>query len=95
MTDIVQLKYASGLPFYPQTHINAVLGLDQVQDKNFEFDQLTPSASWTITHNLGKMPAVTIVDSAGNKVIGEIQYIDLNTVVLSFSAAFAGKAYMN
>lgn len=45
--------------------------------------------------NLGKRPAVTVVDSAGTVVIGEVDYLDDNTVRLTFCAAFSGTAYFN
>ena len=47
------------------------------------------------THGLGKRPSVTVVDSAGTAVIGEIEYLDDNTVRLTFCAAFSGTAYCN
>lgn len=50
---------------------------------------------WTVAHNLGKRPAVTVVDSAGTVVIGEVDYLDDNTVRLTFCAAFSGTAYFN
>ena len=37
----------------------------------YTFTQPTPSASWSVTHNMNKYPSVTIVDSAGNIVEGE------------------------
>lgn len=53
------------------------------------------SKVWTVAHNLGKRPAVTVVDSAGTVVIGEVDYLDDNTVRLTFCAAFSGTAYFN
>ncbi len=58
-------------------------------------DQGTPSDIWTITHNLNKYPAATVVDSANSEVIGEIQYTNLNTLTVTFSSPFSGKAYLN
>jgi hypothetical protein len=52
-------------------------------------------ATWTITHNLGKYPGVMIVDTGGNVVIGEVRYVSLNQLVITFSAAFSGKAYLS
>ncbi|MCQ2010539.1 hypothetical protein NOM01_10980 [Sporolactobacillus sp. STSJ-5] len=95
MTDIRQIKDPDGTTWYPQTHAEAVVGLDKKLDKTYEYSQLTPSDTWNITHNLGKMPSVAIVDSSGTQVIGEVQYTDLNNLTVSFSAAFAGKAYLN
>lgn len=36
-----------------------------------------------------------VVDSAGTVVIGEVDYLDDNTVRLTFCAAFSGTAYFN
>lgn len=57
--------------------------------------QLSPEATWDVTHNLGKRASVSVVDSGENIVIGEVQYLDDNSVRITFSAAFAGKAYFN
>lgn len=57
--------------------------------------QTLASAEWNITHNLGKNPSVSIVDSAEEEVIGEVQHIDVNSLIIRFSAAFSGKAYLN
>ena len=64
-------------------------------DKNFEYNQLSASASWSITHNLLKFPSVTVLDSSGNTVFGDIVYNDNRTLTLTFSAAFTGTAYLN
>lgn len=50
---------------------------------------------WTIHHNLNNYPSVGVIDSAGNIVIGDVRYEDRNTVVITFKAAFSGKAYLN
>jgi hypothetical protein len=64
-------------------------------DANYVHSQGAPSATWTINHNLGKHPSVTVVDSGDNVVIGEVMYIDANNLTLNFSAPFGGKAYLN
>jgi hypothetical protein len=64
-------------------------------DKNFVFTQNVASSTWVITHNLGKYPSVSIVDSADTKVNGDIQYDSINQVTVSFRSAFAGKAFLN
>ena len=71
----------------------AELGI--VNDKNFVYVQATSSNIWEITHDLNKYPAVTVVDSGGSVVIGEIVYIDKNNVRITFASAFSGKAYFN
>lgn len=57
--------------------------------------QTTSSLQWTVTHNLNCFPSVTIVDSSNNEVIGEVEYINPNSLNITFSAAFSGKAYLN
>ena len=58
-------------------------------------NQASASATWTITHNLDQYPSVTVVDSAGSVVIGNIFYASEDQIVISFSGSFAGKAYLN
>lgn len=65
------------------------------QDKFYEHNQISPSLTWIINHNLGKYPSVTITDSAGTQVIGDVKHESINKVTISFSAQFAGKAFLN
>jgi hypothetical protein len=58
-------------------------------------NQGAASASWNITHNLGKYPSVSVVDSANTKVYGGVVYNSVNQVTLVFSSAFSGKAFLN
>ena len=66
-----------------------------IHDKHYTHTQSVASASWTITHNLNKYPSVTVVDSAGSVVVGDVQYLSLNDVVITFSGPFSGTAYLN
>lgn len=61
----------------------------------YTHQQLIPATVWTIVHNLGKYPSVTVIDSAGTEVEGDVQFTDTNTIVITFSSAFAGKASLN
>lgn len=62
---------------------------------SYTHDQSVAGASWTINHNMNKYPSVAIVDSANSAVIGEVQYLDANSLTVSFKYAFKGKAYLN
>lgn len=64
-------------------------------DLNYIFDQPFASDTWTITHGLNKYPSVTVVDTAGDEVSGAVKYINANQLVVTFSAIFSGKAYLN
>jgi hypothetical protein len=57
--------------------------------------QDTASDAWQVAHNLGKRPSVTVVDSAGTVVIGTVQHVDANNLVISFGSPFAGEAILN
>jgi len=57
--------------------------------------QSASASTWTISHNLGFFPSVSVVDNGGNLVIGDVLYITENQVSISFSASFGGKAYFS
>lgn len=64
-------------------------------DKHYIHNQIKSSNVWTIQHNLDKYPSVIIVDSSNSVVIGDITFIDKNSIIVSFVAEFSGKAYLN
>lgn len=68
---------------------------DKLSDKRYTHNQLASSSEWLIEHNLEKYVSVTVVDSAGTTVIGDVEHIDTNTVKLTFTAPFSGEAFMN
>ena len=64
-------------------------------DAHYMHTQGTAEANWVVSHNLNKKPSVTVVDSMDNIVHGEVEYLNNNTVSLTFAGAFSGKAYFN
>lgn len=66
-----------------------------IGDKNYLHTQVAPASTWTIVHNLGKYPAVAIIDSAGDLVHGDVHYDSTNQVTLTFGSAFSGTASLN
>lgn len=79
----------------PDQHpISSITGLTEAL-ATFIFEQGVSSDVWQIEHNLNKYPAVSVVDSAGNEVIAEVTYNDLNNITITMQAAFKGKAYLN
>lgn len=58
--------------------------------------QPTPSATWTIVHNLGvsKVPTVVLDSSPTSPVFTNVEFPDLNTTVLEFPSAESGWAYI-
>lgn len=61
----------------------------------YTHEQIAPAQTWTIFHGLGRFPGVTVVDSANNVVIGDVQYVSEDEIKIAFTAAFAGKVYLS
>lgn len=76
-----------------QTQIDSII--QHGGDLHYVYTQASPSSDWTIQHNLGKYPSITVEDSAGSDVIGDWEYVDVNNVILHFAGGFSGKAYLN
>jgi hypothetical protein len=65
------------------------------QELGYVHIQEVASATWSITHGLGFVPNITVVDTAGTVVEGSYNYPNSNTVVLTFVGAFSGRAYLS
>jgi hypothetical protein len=71
-------------------------GVPGPSGQSYEHDQSVPSAVWTIPHGLGFFPGgILVLDTLGRSVVGQPSYPDANTLVLTFSAAFSGTAYLS
>jgi hypothetical protein len=57
--------------------------------------QGSPANVWVINHSLDKYCSVTIVDSGGNVVVGNVQYNSPSQITVTFESEFSGKAYLN
>lgn len=67
----------------------------EATSKTYVYEQGIASERWDIVHNLNKYPSVTVIDSAGDQVFANLNYVDENELVLDFGAEFTGKAYLN
>ena len=71
-----------------------------IGDITYTHNQSTTSDTWTITHNLHRFPSVTVVDSGGTIVRGNVVYNSNKQLTITFfqggsALAFQGKAYLN
>lgn len=57
--------------------------------------QNTPLTQWSITHNLNFYPNITVFNSAGNQVEGNVTHIDETSLTITFSTAVSGKAHLS
>lgn len=77
----------------PNQVLNLVLPVNNVSTR-YVYTQATPSTTWVINHTLGGYPSVSVVDSAKTVVFGEVTYQSTSQVVVNFSTAFSGFAYL-
>jgi hypothetical protein len=61
----------------------------------YVYTQSVPASTWNITHGLGFIPNITVVDSGGTVVEGSYNYPNNSSVVLTFTGSFTGKAYLS
>ena len=73
----------------------AVFTLSSQGAPTFIFTQAVADTVWNVNHNLGKFPSVSVVNNNNVVINGEITYIDNNNLTCTFSAGFAGTAYLN
>ena len=73
---------------------NQVLNLVFPTSARHVHTQGTASTIWTITHTLSGYPSVSVVDSANTVVFGEVNYVSTSQVVVNFTTAFSGSAYL-
>ena len=60
----------------------------------YEFTQNPASALWTIVHNLGFRPAVT-VEVGGEVVLADVAHVSNTTTTVTFALPQVGKAYLS
>lgn len=102
-TDIISVEITQAAEIIeasvePETVISTVITGDLTTLGGGDYyvhTQVSPLTVWTIVHNLNKYPSVTVVDSGGTVVVGDVRYLNANSITVTFSAGFSGKAYLN
>lgn len=69
-------------------------GQFNVGDVAYTHNQAVASNVWTINHNLGFNPTAVVLDSAGTQCEGTFSYPTLNQMIITFTGAFTGTAYV-
>jgi hypothetical protein len=60
---------------------------------SYTHTQTVASTVWTVTHDLNEaIVSAQVLNSAGVDIIGDIEYIDTNTLNIKFDRALAGEA---
>ena len=70
------------------------------KEATYTYTKSIAGATWVITHGLNKYPSVTVVDTGGSIVRGEVVYNTINQLTITFfsngsGTAVDGKAYLN
>jgi hypothetical protein len=69
-------------------------GTFAVGDVAYTHTQAVSSSTWTINHNLGFNPLAIVLDSGGTQCEGSVTYPSTNQMVITFTGAFTGVAYI-
>jgi S1-C subfamily serine protease len=89
----VTIEAAGRGPTGPQG-VQGFQGIQGPMGSGFTYNQPNSLTVWTINHNLGYKPSVTVYSSSNDEVIGEVVPIDLDNLTITFSSPFSGIAYL-
>jgi len=64
-------------------------------DAAYVHTQGSAAVVWTVAHNLGKYPAISVVDSGGSAIIPDVHYDNTSQVTLTFGSATSGLVFCN
>jgi hypothetical protein len=102
-TNPVLTDSVGNLSFYiaPGSYDFAVFGITvpfDVEDgalaPSYVHVQTIPNQTWTIIHNLGFNPNVSVV-IGGEEVLTDVSWPDVNTVIVGLDAPYLGSAYLS
>lgn len=63
--------------------------------QSYSHTQGSAALEWTVNHNLGYRPAVTVFDATGNPVLAGISHVSVNQTIISFIIPISGSARFN
>ena len=64
-------------------------------DATYTHTQSSPATVWTIAHNLGRYPSITVVDNLGGQLYPDVRYLDADIVQITHSVPLTGRAFCN
>lgn len=76
-------------------NLNPSIQINNSNTGTYVFVQELPAYTWTIDHNLGYLPNVFIQDSTGRDIDGIVDNISSTQLIISFTSAVAGTAYLS
>lgn len=92
----IEINVAGGVGPAGPTGPKGPPGVDGGDQPTIVHDQMVASNHWVINHTWpGGYPTVTVVDTSGNVLYGDVRYISSTRVDIFFSASVSGKAFLN
>ena len=71
------------------------LGNNDPNDLGQVYTQTSPSSVWNIAHTLAFIPNIILVDTSGNVIEGDCEYVNSTHMIATFTEPVAGKAYLS
>lgn len=72
----------------------SIIGPEGPAGGQYVHQQSVAASTWTINHTLNGFPSVTIVDSTGDQIFSDVNYVSSTQVVVNFGSPFSGTAYL-
>lgn len=96
--DSIAMQVASGWVVRGTLTAKTITDLEQAVERQSDVHYVypfAPASSVNVIHNLGKYPSVTVVDTAGDECVGDVNYVSGDELTVSFSNPFGGVLYLN
>jgi hypothetical protein len=93
--DTNKMKIGTGTATWSDLPYTGIDTQELVPLISYTHTQGDDSSTWTIEHNLGFYPSVSVFMTSGDVVEGAIEHQDVNTLTITFSVAISGTAYLS
>ena len=99
-TVVVTENGSSTVVTVPQTSVVTAItvgpqGATGAAASSYIYTQSTPSATWTIAHNLGFKPSVELLNAGSQEIEGDVVHISYDVTMVYFTQSTAGFARLN
>lgn len=94
-TTELRLLHWDGSEWVAQAVLPDVIEISGGQDKTYVHTQGVADTTWVVAHGLNKIPSVTVIDSLGDEVRGDVRHDSTNQLTLTFAYPFSGSAFCN
>lgn len=93
--DTNKMKIGTGSATWADLPYTGIDSEELIPLVSYDHVQGSDSDVWTIEHNLGFYPSVTVFLSSGDVVEGAIEHQSTNALTITFSVPISGSAYLS